>query len=643
MMYPDSVQTTKQSTNSRLVNILIVDDQKVVRARLQEILSVQKDLQVIGTADDGDKAIAAVESLNPDLVIMDIEMPKMNGIEVIRIISQRFPESKVLVLSTHEKEAYIQQTISAGADGYILKNTSATDLVNAVQAVSRGYSYFGPKLLKKAQFASVQSLQPIKKIEQENSSKPVNLTELLDSKSNTKIVKRKDINIATTSSTVTEEFLPPIGKWLTWGGISVITAIALVIPTTSILKYKTTVKTQAMVRPEGEVRLVQSAVEGQIADILVKQGQAIKKGELIATIDPSSFQTKINQLSKAIAQQKLQLKQVNAQIASLSNRIIAETEGNHSEVSAAEAELVGKRRDFQEKNIEADTQVEAERAKLKAVEATLNAAIAKQNRYSSVAKAGAIGKDLLAEVELEVQQQQQELKAARANLQRSFAALEPSTAEIEMAIERIEQVKKSGQATLAGLKQEKDSLLQQRIELNKQLEQDTEELRQVNTDLDKTNIIATEVGTVSELKLRNSGQTVQSGQEIARIVPSNAALEIRATVPPQDISKLKTNQRVQMKISACPYPDYGTLDGMVSQIASDITQVQNSNTSNDSSARKPEPAFFEVSISPNDSSFGRGKNICSLQSGMEGTADIITKEETVLKFLLRKARLISNF
>ena len=638
-MYPESIQTTKQSTDSRLVNILIIDDQKVVRARLQEILSDQKDLQVVGMADDGDKAIAAVESLNPDLVIMDIEMPKMNGIEVTQIICQRFPELKVLVLSTHEKEEYIQKIISAGADGYILKNTSATDLVSAIVAVSKGYSHFGPKILKKVQPIGGQTL-PTQIDSEKSSPKQINLVKPLNSRSDTQIV-REEVNLATISSTITEEFLPPIGKWLTWGGISVVTAIALVIPATSILKYKTTVKTEAMVRPEGEVRLVQSAVEGQIANILVKQGQTVNKGEVLATVDPSSFQTKKNQLSKAIAQQKLQLDRLNAQIASLLNQTIAETERNDAEILAAEAELAGKRRDHQDKDVEADTQMEEATAKLEAAEATLNAAIAKQNRYSSVAKAGAIGKDLLSEVELEVKQQQQELKAARANLQRSLAALKPSTAEIEMTQQRIEQVKKSSQATVAGLKQEKEALTQQSIELNKQLEQDLEELRQVNTDLNKTNITATAVGTISELKLRNPGQTVQSGQEIAQIVPSNTSLEIKATVSPQDISKLKTNQKVQMRISACPYPDYGTLNGTVSQIASDIRQVQSS-TNNDSSAKEAKPTFFEVSISPSNSSFGRGKNICSLQAGMEGTADIITKEETVLKFLLRKARLTTN-
>lgn len=636
MTYSSSVQNTKPIHNTRPITIVIVNDKKAVIAKLQEILSKHTVLQIIGTANNEDQALTKIELLKPDVVLMGAEMPTMDGIKAIQIIRQKFPESKVLILSIHEKEEYIKQIINAGANGFIPKNIAIADLVNAIHQVSQDYLYFDPKILEKArQQNDIQNTDLIP--DKVNSQKQLHL------KNKPKIIKPNDANIATNLSTAKlEEFLPPIGKWLRWGGISVVTVVALVIPTSSILKYKTTVKTQAMVRPQGEVRLVQAAVEGQIADILVKQGETVNKGEVIATIDRSRFQTKKNQLESAIAQQKLQLNQIKAQIASLESQKIAETERNYSEILAAKAELAGNRRNYQEKNVEADTNVEQAQSKLKAAQATLKAAIAKQNRYSAVAKAGAIGKDRFAEVELEVKQRQQEIKAAKANLQRSLAGLKPSTAEIEMAQERIEQVKKSGQAAIAGLNQQKEALMQQLTELNKQLEQDTQELRQIKFDLGKTDIIATAVGTISELKLRNPGQTVQSGQEIAQIVPSNASLEIKAMVSPQDIGKLKTNQKVQMRISACPYPDYGTLNGTVSQIAKDISQVQ-SNSTNNSLTAQPAPAYFEVSILPKNPSFGRGKHICSLQSGMEGTADIITKEETVLQFLLRKARLISNF
>lgn len=117
---------------SSTLKILLADDQKLIQQKLQQMLSPKANLQVVGTAGDGERAIALVESLNPDVVLIDIEMPRMNGIEAAKIIDRRFPNCKILVLSSHENPEYVQQIISAGADGYILKNTPAEDLVTAI-------------------------------------------------------------------------------------------------------------------------------------------------------------------------------------------------------------------------------------------------------------------------------------------------------------------------------------------------------------------------------------------------------------------------------------------------------------------------------------------------------------------------------
>lgn len=645
-----SVRAKEQKIKSPSIKILIVDDQKVIRARLQEILSSPADLEIVGIADDGDKAIAMIESLKPDVVLMDIEMPKINGIELTKIISRRFPEPKILILSTHEQEQYIQKSISAGATGYINKNTSATGLIIAIHAVKRGYSHFELNLLKKVRPTSsnldLKQKVPSEQMKRQDicriAQRP-NLSKLQDKSNKSLILKQNNGDIASTLPTVkAEEFLPSIGKWLTWGSLAMVTAIVLAIPATALLKYKTTVKAQATVRPAGEVRLVQAATEGKIVEILVEEGQAVKKGDIIARVDPSRWQTKKTHLEKAIAQQRLQLAQLNLQIGIVESQITAETEGNNSEILAAWAELAGNIRNHDEKNVEVDTQVREAEAQVEATQATLNAAKSKQMRYKSVADKGALSKEQLAEAQLEVEQQQQEMASAKAQLERAVAALDPSDSEVKMAAQRIHQARKSGIASVASLNREQKALQQQRIEIDKQLEQDAEELHQVELDLSNTDITATAVGTISELKLRNPGQTVQLGQEIAQVIPSNAALEVKATVSPQEIGKLEAGQKVQMRISACPYPDYGTLDGKVSQVAKDTSKPQDNISSNNSQPEKSALAFYEVSVSPTRTSFGKGKNICSLQFGMEGTADIITKEETVMRFLLRKAKLISG-
>jgi multidrug efflux pump subunit AcrA (membrane-fusion protein) len=146
---------------------------------------------------------------------------------------------------------------------------------------------------------------------------------------------------------------------------------------------------------------------------------------------------------------------------------------------------------------------------------------------------------------------------------------------------------------------------------------------------------------VSQLQLRNIGQTVQSGEVVAYIAPSDAPLEVKAAVSTKDISKLEINQLVKMRVSACPYPDYGTLSGVVTQISKDTTKPGSANKESTQSAAMT-PAVYEVTVTPDSSMFGRGDKQCTLQMGMDGRTDIITKEETVLQFFLRKAKLVAD-
>lgn len=618
-------QSIKPPTN--ILRVILVDDQKFVQHKLQQMLSSEVDLKIVGVANDGETAIALVETLEPDVVLIDIEMPKMNGIEATKIIAERFPNCKILILSSYEHQEYVQNIIVAGADGYILKTTSAKDLVTAIHSVCNGYAHFGSQLFKKIQLA--QNSERISGVE---SSKPLVFNDYL-SLSQQSSPQQLALRQA-------DELLPPVSKWLTWGGISVVTIIALAIPASAIFKYKTVVKAQAIARPVEELHLVQAAVEGQVSQILVKKGQAVEKGEAIATLDLSRFQTKQNQLASGIKQQKLQLGQLQAQIIGLQNQITAETERNQAEIAAARSQLAGSKRNYQDQNTEVTTQVEESQAQVRAVVATLNAAQAKHNRYQSVAKAGAIGKNQLVEAELEVRQQEQELEAAQAKLKRAISALNPSTSEMNTDQQRIEQAKTSGRATIAGLNRETEALIQQRIEIDLQLEQDTAELNQVNQELTKTKITATATGTIFQLGLNNQGQMVQSGQEIAQIIPKNFQIEMKAAVSPQDISKLEVGQEAQMRVSACPYPDYGILKGRVSQIAKD-TSKPSSQPGNDLQAQKA-ATFYEVAIAPNSDSFGRQEYQCLLQLGMESRADIISRKETMLQFILRKARLTTN-
>lgn len=132
-----------------MIYVLVVDDQNLVRQALQMNLEAESDLEVVGTADNGVEALEKIESLNPDVVLLDIEMPGMDGFSTLQVISQRFQKVKVVVLSSHEEDEYFKQAVKAGAKGYLRKNTPVAELTTAIRYIYKGYSQFGPGLLEK--------------------------------------------------------------------------------------------------------------------------------------------------------------------------------------------------------------------------------------------------------------------------------------------------------------------------------------------------------------------------------------------------------------------------------------------------------------------------------------------------------------
>jgi len=126
-----------------LVRILIADDHAVVRDGLKMILESLSDLLVVGEARNGRDALAQAESLRPDVIIMDIAMPELNGIEATRVICERLPAVRVIILSMHQTNEHVFRAMQAGAWAYILKESAGFSVVDAVRAVMRGQHYFG--------------------------------------------------------------------------------------------------------------------------------------------------------------------------------------------------------------------------------------------------------------------------------------------------------------------------------------------------------------------------------------------------------------------------------------------------------------------------------------------------------------------
>ncbi len=129
--------------------LVIAEDHAILREGLRSLLSSDPGLQVVAEARDGHEAIAVVEKHRPDLILLDLSMPRMNGMDAIGEISRRFPETRILVLTVHKTEEYIQAALQAGASGYVLKDAAYAELIHAIRSILDGKPFLSPEVSQK--------------------------------------------------------------------------------------------------------------------------------------------------------------------------------------------------------------------------------------------------------------------------------------------------------------------------------------------------------------------------------------------------------------------------------------------------------------------------------------------------------------
>ena len=184
------------------ITVLLAEDHTVVREGFRKMLEFEDDLEVVGEAQDGRQAVALAKKFRPDVVLMDIAMPLLNGLEATRQLLKALPATKVLMLSAHSDDAYVKNATESGAAGFLLKQTSAHDVCRAIREVHKGKTFFSPAISKRQERLHPPALdrtgQPKKKQKVELTSREMEVLQLIaEGKANKQTAAELGIGIKT--------------------------------------------------------------------------------------------------------------------------------------------------------------------------------------------------------------------------------------------------------------------------------------------------------------------------------------------------------------------------------------------------------------------------------------------------------------
>lgn len=378
-----------------------------------------------------------------------------------------------------------------------------------------------------------------------------------------------------------EEFLPSIAPWQRFAGLFLVGSFCTGVALMAVWPYRVVVRGPGMARPSGETNVVNAPRDGRVREIRMQANQTVSRGQVLAVLDPADLQGRSLKLQGD--EQALQRERISRE------------EENRASLEAA--------------------QLEVEKA-----EAALRFAESEYSRYNQLVSSGAGSV------------QQMEEKAANLKVARSG---------LNKARQLVEEQRSRGNSQLAQLSQRMSENLAERAQLGR--------------DLGSTLVRSPADGIVFSVTLRNPLQVVMAGQELARVAPRQKSLQVKVLVPSADIANVQKGQRADLRITGCPYPDFGTLPGRVVSIAPDAMAAAAGPEPNSGANNPPGGgsapaggsaaggAAYEVTIQPDRTQLRAGSRRCELRLGMDLNADITTRVETVLQFLLRKIRLLTTW
>lgn len=642
----------KNITNHSKIRVLIVDDQNSIRERLKLLLEPETDLEVVGIAEDGAIAIKQVESLQPDVVLIDLEMPGMNGVKATKIISKRFSDCQILVLSSHDTNEYLNQAMNAGAKGYLLKNTPAEELSNAIRSVHKGYSHLGPGLWEKIrQGESASTSKSSESATQKKAASQPNTQE-------SKLFRQKSLERLASPEKLDQ--LMQVVNPKSWLPLATLGSLVVAAGVWSVYgKIPVTVEGRGVLIYPSKVVPLQAKSAGQLLELDIQPGDEVKKGDVIATVAQIDLRKQLELAQAKLVQLQGQDRDVGLLQTQRSDRdlqSILEQSLTLNQKLAILAKLTPTLRDKGLVSIERDRQ--ALTARLKTLRELLPTYQKRLAIRQDLFKQGAIADDVLLQARQEYFDNTAQLNEADSQLKQLDVKEADALKEYLSNLNEIKNTK----AQLQELQSKKANLAQQDWETStnreKEIQEVEREIKRLSEQIkDSSQIVSQHNGKILDLTT-NLGQVVQAGTRIANIDIDNPRDKMLGITyfPVEDGKKIQPNMTIQITPQTIKRERFGGIVGDVNTISPfPITKEAAANVVGNPEVveglvSKDQPGLMQVSASlqTDDSTFSgykwsssAGPNL-KVSPGTTSIARVKVDERTPISYVIPLLRSVSG-
>jgi hemolysin D len=634
------------------IRILVVDDQLFIRELLQSYLIPEPDLSIVGLADSGESALKLLSDLQPDIALIDIEMPGMDGLMTTQKIVQHFSHTKVLVLSSHDDETYIRKSLQAGAQGYLLKNTPPQDLIHAIRFVHKGYLQLGPGLYEKLESRNlilVPQNHPIP------GSEKGELEVSTENTANGALTTTTDETIWASGTQEQLDSLPQV--WTRGLLYFLVTFTAIALPWAMFSNVDETGVARGRLEPKGATIRLDAAVSGTVAEVRVKEGQQVQRGQVLLELESDLLRADLQQGQTKLEGQmnrRVQLEQSRNQ---LLTAITTQQLQNQAQADEKSAQLDQARQTLSANKTTTPFIASEKLSQVNQAQQALNSAktnlILAENklqkdldevaRYRKLWQQGAEAEVKVREVERTAQesqrlkvQAQSDVKLAQERIQEqrnSYQKLIGQTqsdqkqAEFRLQEQQGNQqgLRRSGELALLKSQEQLKDVEGQITLLKSDIAQSQSQVQALKVQMEQRVVRSPTNGVLFQFPIQKAKAYIQPGQLVAQIAPQGSTLILKAQMPGQNSGFLKVGMPVKLKFDSYPFQDYGIVPGNLRWISPDSKTV-------DTNEGKVDAFEIDVALSQNYIQ-GQDKKI-ELVAGLPATAEVVIRQRRIIDFLI---------